>query len=342
MSRIVVARAPTRIDFGGGWTDVPPYPEERGGFVCNVAISRYATARVEPGDAGLPDADAERHGTSALVAAAVRAAGVAGVRVSLASDFPIGAGLGGSSAAGVAVHGALARWRGEALEGAALAERSRAAEVDELGIPGGRQDHYAAALGGALALTFGHGVAARALPLPAATVDALERRCVLVYTGRSRISGDTITAVLDAYRDGERRVLDALARMKALAMAMADALDGGDVDALGALVGEHWVHQRALHPAITTPRIDEIIARATAAGAIGCKALGASGGGCVLAIAPAGGEDAVRDAVAAHGAPLSFGIARRGFEVLHDGAAADAPSLSSPVAVGARTTEGAR
>ena len=40
----LVARAPTRIDFGGGWTDVPPYPEEEGGCVCNVAITRYATA----------------------------------------------------------------------------------------------------------------------------------------------------------------------------------------------------------------------------------------------------------------------------------------------------------
>ena len=29
---------------------------------------------------------------------------------------------------------------------------------------------------------------------------ALERRCIIVYTGQSRISGDTINAVLDAYR----------------------------------------------------------------------------------------------------------------------------------------------
>src|ERR1043165_10228014 len=41
-------RAPTRIDFGGGWTDVPPYDVEQGGYVCNVAISRYATVRVRP------------------------------------------------------------------------------------------------------------------------------------------------------------------------------------------------------------------------------------------------------------------------------------------------------
>ncbi|HJR64719.1 MAG TPA: hypothetical protein VJ803_13535, partial [Gemmatimonadaceae bacterium] len=40
---LVVARAPTRIDFGGGWTDVPPYCEEQGGCVCNLAITRHAS-----------------------------------------------------------------------------------------------------------------------------------------------------------------------------------------------------------------------------------------------------------------------------------------------------------
>ena len=36
----IVTRGPTRIDFGGGWTDVPPYSDEMGGYVCNVAIAR--------------------------------------------------------------------------------------------------------------------------------------------------------------------------------------------------------------------------------------------------------------------------------------------------------------
>ena len=70
--------------------------------------------------------------------------------------------------------------------------------------------------------------------------------------------------------------------MRELAEQMADALAAGDVDALATLVGEQWTHQRSLHPAIPTPTIDDIIARATEAGAVGAKALGASGGGCVL------------------------------------------------------------
>jgi D-glycero-alpha-D-manno-heptose-7-phosphate kinase len=185
----------------------------------------------------------------------------------------------------------------------ALAEWSRATEVEEAGIAGGRQDHYAAAHGGALRLDFGAaagGRPARATPiaLDAATRAALEARCVVVYTGESRISADTILGVLDAYRAREPRVTRALARLRDLAGQMADALATGDVDALGRLVGEHWTHQRALHPAISTARIDAIVDAAARAGALGSKALGASGGGCVLCVAASGAEEAVRAAVA--------------------------------------------
>jgi len=289
--KVITARAPTRIDFGGGWTDVPPYSDEEGGFVCNVAIKRHATVRVHESSDTRAEVDTRRATDSALAEAAVKRAAIAGMGVEVVSDFPLGAGLGGSSAAGVAVNGALAAWRGVSLDRGALAEQSRAIEVEDLGVPGGRQDHYAAAFGGALALTFGDGTRVRRLPLTPALKDSLERRCIVAYTGQSRISGDTITAVLDAYRRRDSRVLRALNRMKALARAMADELGEEDVDALGELVWEHWQLQRSLHPSIPTPLIDAILERARAAGARGGKALGASGGGCVLVIA---GDDNVQ------------------------------------------------
>jgi glutamate--cysteine ligase len=205
----LIARAPTRLDFGGGWTDVPPYSQEEGGFVCNVAIARYATIRLREAEAGESVVDTRRAADSALAEAAVRRAGLRGISVEISSDFPLGAGLGGSSAAGVAVNGALTTWRGASLDRGALAEQSRAIEVEDLGVPGGRQDHYAAAYGGALALTFGDDTRVRRLSVSQTCKEALERRCIVVYTGQSRISGDTITAVLDAYRNRDRRVLHA-------------------------------------------------------------------------------------------------------------------------------------
>ena len=313
MPSTIIARAPTRLDFGGGWTDVPPYVDREGGAVCNLAIARYATATVATGSATL---GAPR---DPLIDAAIQRASLPrdDTTVTIASDFPVGAGLGGSSAAGVAVAGALAIARGAPLLPHALAALSRATEVEELGIPGGFQDHYAAAFGGALLLTLGPDrVDVDRIHLDARFQEELEHRLILVYTGESRISGETISAVRDAYLAGEIRTRTALSRMKALAVEMAAALRGGDVDSLGALVAEHWMHQRSLHPAIPTPRIDALIALAAESGAVGAKALGASGGGCVLAIAREGREEALARALGTLGELLHFTIDSAGFTVI--------------------------
>jgi D-glycero-alpha-D-manno-heptose-7-phosphate kinase len=139
---------------------------------------------------------------------------------------------------------------------------------------------------------------------------------VLLYTGESRLSGSTITAVRDAYEAGDARTISSLARMKELAGEMAAALRAGDIESLGRLVGEHWVQQRALHPTITTPRIDAIVDASARAGALGVKALGASGGGCVLAIAEDGREEELARALGPLGERLRFAIDWDGFQIV--------------------------
>jgi D-glycero-alpha-D-manno-heptose-7-phosphate kinase len=316
VTRALIARAPTRLDFGGGWTDVPPYTEREGGAVCNVAITRYATATVATGGHVAVRAHAPSAADDRLIHAALRRSSIAHVEARLESDYPVGAGLGGSSAAGVALAGALGALAGETRDPHALATLSRETEVEELGMPGGYQDHFAAAFGGALFLTFGESVAVQRIELGVEARASLARRGVLVYTGESRISGDTIIAVRNSYGAGERRVVNALRHMKSLAFQMAAALHAEDIDALGALVGEHWTHQRELHPSITTPRIDNIVETAARAGALGAKALGASGGGCVLAMAREGEEDSLVQALAPLGKRLSYAVDTTGFDVL--------------------------
>lgn len=308
---VIEVSAPTRLDFGGGWTDVPPYPEERGGYVCNLAIERRATVRLEAGRAMAADP---------LVRAALERAGRADLTATLRSDFPVGAGLGGSSAAGVALAAALASLARAPLDPRALAEASRATEVEQLGIAGGRQDHYAAAYGGALGLTFEAQTAVERIPLTAATVAALEAQLTVIYSGESRLSAETITAVLDGYARRDRRIVAALDRMALLARAMRAALHAGDLRTLAPLVDEHWVHQQALHPRISTPRIAAIEAAVRAAGATGFKALGASGGGCVLVLSSADDAAAVRAAVADLGTVLPWRVALGGVRVESAGA----------------------
>ena len=316
MRNAIVARAPTRIDFGGGWTDVPPYPAREGGAVCNLAIARYATATVTVAPA-LSDPSPSLTGSDRLVRAALRRSPVHGVHATVSNDFPVGAGLGGSSAAGVALAGALAELANGPLTRHALASLSRATEVDELQVPGGYQDHFAAAYGGALYLQLADDtIDVEQIALSDDTTAALARRCILVYTGESRISGHTITSVRNGFLAGERRIVAALARMRSLASDMAAALRSGDVATLGHLVGEHWVHQRVLHPDIPTERIDAIITAAARVGALGAKALGASGGGCVVAIAEDGREDELALALAPLGERITFAVDTIGFQVI--------------------------
>ncbi len=317
MSAIIVTRAPTRIDFGGGWTDVPPYSDEMGGFVCNVAITRYATVTVTRGRAAdgsqVSDTTSDRAADRSIAAAAARRFQIDDAQIQLDSDFPIGAGLGGSSAAGVAAVAALSRARGDEMARGDIAELSRAIEIGDLGIPGGRQDHYAAVFGGALGLRFSAGkTEVTRIRLDPVFREEIERRCLIIYTGKSRISGETINGVLGAYETREPRVLRALERMRQTAEEMPRALEARDLDALAGLVDEQWRHQRSLHPAIPTPLIDEIIERAARAGAVGSKALGASGGGCVLVIAGRDRVNAVRDAIIGLGELLPFAIDEHG------------------------------
>lgn len=309
-NRVVSARAPTRIDLGGGWTDVPPYCDREGGFVCNIAIDRYARATVRHRDAGPADRE-----DAPMVAAALRRTGVTGLDVHMTSDFPVAAGLGGSSAASAALLGALHAWRGQSLDRVAIAEEGRRIEVEELGVAGGRQDHYAATHGGALALTFDGGVGVRRIGMSVATREALRQWATLIYTGESRISGETITAVLGAYERGAPKVVTALQRMKELARDMVTALEASDLHAVAEMVDEHWHHQRSLHPGIPTARIDEIVATAAKAGATGAKAMGASGGGCVLVLSRPACTPAVRGAISGLGQLLDFGFDTEGVTV---------------------------
>jgi D-glycero-alpha-D-manno-heptose-7-phosphate kinase len=308
--REFAVRAPTRLDFGGGWTDVPPYDVEQGGFVCNIAIARYATVRVSAAanDNAAAELAVNREGDVTLLRAVARKYDLRGARLSLTSDFPVAAGLGGSSAAGVASIAAALRWSGVTKTRAEIAEASRELEILELGIAGGRQDHYASSFGGALGIRFGEVVRPNPIPLSREVIDALPQRCIVVYTGESRISANTITSVMGAYRAGAPAVRSALARMRELAEQMIPALASGDFDLLGRLVGEQWQHQRSLDPAIPTPLIDRMIDAATKAGATGCKALGASGGGCVLMVAPESRADSVRAAVAPMGTEITYTV----------------------------------
>ncbi len=309
------ATAPVRLDFAGGWTDVPPFSAREGGVVVNGAIALTARVAVQLGgrlirlvaeDLGeeLECADSGGlvlDGRLDLLKAALRMLPVqAACTITTRCDAPPGSGLGSSGAMDVALVAALALARAERLTGREIAEQAWYLEAVEAKIPGGKQDQYAAALGGFQRLTFRDpDVGVEPITLDPAFAAALERRTVLCYTGRSRVSGDTIARVMAAYERGEPRVTGALRAMKDLAAAMAEALRAGDTARVAALLSENWTHQQTLDPAMCTPEMARLESALRTAGALGGKAAGSGAGGSMFFIT---GDDSAPAVAAARAA----------------------------------------
>jgi D-glycero-alpha-D-manno-heptose-7-phosphate kinase len=322
------AEAPARLDFAGGWTDVPPFSAREGGVVVNAAIALAAHADLKIGgplirlvaqELGetLECADSGGlvlDGKLDFVKAALRMLPVQSTcTLTTRTDTPPGSGLGTSGAMGVALVSLLTRARQEQLSDRDIAEHAYRLESDEVKNPGGRQDQYAAALGGVHRLAFRDpDVGVEPITLDRAFAAELERRLVLCYTGRSRVSGATIARVMDAYARGDAGVTGALRALRDVAERMAEALRAADLGRVAALLSENWRRQQELDPGMRTDDMARLEVAVTSAGALGGKAAGAGAGGAMFFVA---GNDvqAVAAAAGAAGASvLPVGWAREG------------------------------
>jgi D-glycero-alpha-D-manno-heptose-7-phosphate kinase len=202
-----------------------------------------------------------------------------------------------------------------------LAEMSHVLEVDDLNVAGGKQDQYAAALGGVNYLEFKDPyVSASPLRLAESTINEMEKRLILCYTGHARLSGNIISAVMGAYRSGNDRTVRALHRMVGVSDEMRGALLRGEVDGLGPLLLENWACQKDLHSSVTNSDIDHLFDVALAHGATGGKALGAGGGGCLLFLAIADREHELSAALTDEGVQIMpFNLDRQGLQVWQAG-----------------------
>lgn len=296
---IVRTKAPLRISFAGGGTDVSPYPEMAGGAVLNTTIDRYAYCTL----AKRPDSlinvhsldydivakyntadDLDYDGNLDLVKAAIRVlkAGT-GYDLFLHSDAPPGSGLGASSTVTVALVGCFKHWLGLPLTEYEIAEAAYRIEREELGVKGGRQDQYAATFGGFNFTEFYDGMTiVNPLRIKEDILNELEYRLMLCYTGKTRLSAGIIEDQVRAFSEGREGVTTALRLTKELAYRMKNALLLGRLDDFGLFLDEGWEQKKRFSRKITDQAIDEMYDQAKKSGAIGGKLLGAGGGGYVL------------------------------------------------------------
>lgn len=330
---VIRSRAPLRISFGGGGTDVEPYPQQRGGLVLSATIDKYAYATL------VPRQDGELHvesldydivakyrledrlpydGELDLVKAVVRTLGAGnGLNLFLHTDAPPGSGLGSSSAMVVALIGAFIRWMGRSLDEYAIARLAYRIERVELGIPGGWQDQFAATFGGFNLIEFlGQDIVVNPLRIKRATLNELQYRLLLCYTGRTRVADHILERQIAAYRLETPQVMAALDGIKAVTVAMKNALLQGRLNDLGRLLHEEWQFKKQLAAGISDAHIDAIYQAGCDAGAHGGKLLGAGGGGYLLFLCPFERRHRIAQALEmAGGQVVPFNFDLRGLQV---------------------------
>jgi D-glycero-alpha-D-manno-heptose-7-phosphate kinase len=296
------AKAPLRVSFAGGGTDVAPFPEREGGLVLSATINRYAHGILRPrtdGRVSLESLDLgtaleygaqdpiEYDGQLDLVKAAIQRVAALdearGIDLFLHTAAPPGSGLGASSALMVSLIGMLRDFHRLALTDYEIADLAWEVERLDLGLKGGLQDQYAATFGGFNFIEFHpDGVIVNPLRIPRTTIDELEANLLLCFTGTTRAGDRIIDDQTSRYESSHRDTLEGLRVQKELASAMKDALLRGKLTDFGELLGTAWSYKKRMSPRISTPLVDEAYQEALDHGALGGKITGAGGGGFML------------------------------------------------------------
>jgi D-glycero-alpha-D-manno-heptose-7-phosphate kinase len=294
------ASAPTRIDLAGGTIDIwPLYLFHEGASTLNAAISLRAHAKVDPRTDGRIEvrsidtdcrlsasdwSELSGSGELPLLSLLARHYRLENATLTTRGESPAGAGIAGSSALTIAVVGALNRWTGGSSDDEHLLQVAMNVECQTIRVPTGVQDYRPALHGGIAAIELrADGVRRVGLDVDP---HELERRIVLAYTGAPRNSGTNNWEITKRHIDGDRHIFDCFERIRDTAVTMRTALQRGDWEEIGRQIATEWENRKRLAPGVTTPAIDDLIARASAAGASASKVCGAGGGGCLFCYGP--------------------------------------------------------
>lgn len=304
---IVRARAPLRLGFGGGGSDLSPYCDMYGGYVLNATIDKYAYAIVEP-----------RADHQVQLVAADQDLSVAGgtdqafafngaldlhkgvynrivrdfcdgrapaLTLTTMSDAPPGSGLGSSSTLVVAMVKAFVELLNLPLGEYDVAHLAFEIERNDVGLSGGRQDQYAATFGGVNFMEFyaGDRVVVNPLRIKNWILSELEACTILCHTGQSRSSAVIIEEQMRNLSSSQSsEAVEAMHRLKHEALHMKESLLKGDFKQFVDAMNASWTSKKRTARNVSNDRIEAIAATGLASGARAVKVSGAGGGGFMM------------------------------------------------------------
>jgi len=302
---IIRSKAPLRLGFAGGGSDVSPYSDLYGGLILNATINLYAYCTIEETDNGTVSLTATDLGVSVSYPLAqelpidgtldlhkgvfnrvVKDFGITprSCRISTYSDAPAGSGLGSSSTMVVCILKAFVEWYNLPMGDYEIARLAYRIEREDLALSGGKQDQYAAAFGGFNFMEFltDGNVIVNPLRVKRWIVDELESSIVLYYTGASRSSAAIIEEQKKNTSNGNTQAIEAMHRIKQSAIDMKRALLEGNMDGFARILGQAWEDKKKMATAISNSMIQKVFDVAFSAGAKAGKVSGAGGGGFII------------------------------------------------------------
>lgn len=288
---MLITKTPFRVSFCGGGSDMADFYETYGGCVLSTSINKYMYLSIHPyfnekqtllkysENELVDDIHDIRHRIFHQVLCDMD---ISGVEISSTADVPGGTGLGSSSTFTVGLLHTLYCYKGKIASKARLAKEACEVEIEKLGSPIGKQDQYAAALGGLNFLRFNKdgSVSAAPIMMQAETYKQLEYNLLMFYTGTTRSANEILSEQKKNITQEEKT--RNLRKMCGLAEDMKEALEHNDLSHFGSILNESWKLKKTLAQGISNPDIDEAYARAMESGALGGKLLGAGGGGFLL------------------------------------------------------------
>lgn len=303
------SKAPLRLSFAGGGTELSPYADIHGGEVLNATISMFAHVLIaeiksevvfEATDLNLRDSFsmsevakgkkslALHYGVYSVMMERFNDGKNIPLSIKTYCDAPVGSGLGSSSTLTVAMVEAFNRLMRLNLDEYEIARLAYEIERVELNLSGGKQDQYAAAFGGINYIEFKPDtVVVNSLRLRSWIASELESRLLLYYTGQSRESANIIESQVNSMRNDNEEIYKALHQIKECAREMKISLLQGDLDSFGRKLHESWIMKRSTDAKVTNLEIDRLYDIALNNGALGGKISGAGGGGFMMIICEA-------------------------------------------------------
>jgi D-glycero-alpha-D-manno-heptose-7-phosphate kinase len=291
------SRAPVRVSFSGGGSDLTYYFVDQTGLILSTTVALYCHTTLVPRkdkeiNIHSEDLDTHQHYGSIsellndekrnLLASVVSVIKPTyGFDLYVRSDFPVGSGLGGSSAVATAVVAVFNEMRLDHWSPYEVAELAFLAERLCFGVAGGWQDQYASTFGGFNLIELDNKKnLVHAIRLDASVVSELEECLLLCNTMIKHDSGDLHRKQKEAYSAEDKT--QQVKTMVALSREMQHHLIKGELLEFGRCLDKAWQIKKGLSASISSSHIDSIYEVATSNGAVGGKLLGAGAGGYFL------------------------------------------------------------